>query len=273
MAWVEIHDNLPDHHKVIDLSGLLKVDKDAVVGKLIRLWTWALNCREDGFIRTKDAPTLADVMRLKGRPERIIKAMVDVQLLDPVDGGWRIHDWEEHVEMLRAKREQRRKQTAERVRRYRENKARLASQEKGGECNALQDVDVTPECNASNARTAPYIDIDRDIDTTTGLCITRAQGSAVMLSTTYPQGTADMQAIWREVMGEEGAVEDVRPLTRWHDVMPKDVIRYALELAAMYNADNKGAYACTILKGWYDRKVKTLEEAEAWAWREQGNDL
>lgn len=272
MAWIEIHDDLPDHHKVIDLSDLLKADKDAVVGKLIRLWTWALNCREDGFIRTKDASTLADVMRLKGRPERIVKALVDVRLLDPVDGGWRIHDWEEHVEMLQASRERRRKQTADRVRRFREKKARQDEQKKEEECNALQERYETQECNACNSRTVPYID-NIDIDTTTGLCITRAQGGVMMLSTGCPQGTADMQAIWREVMGEEGTMDDVQPLTRWHDLMPKDVIRYALELAAMYNADNKGAYACTILKGWYDRKVKTLEEAEAWAWREQGNDL
>ena len=43
MAWIELHDNLPDHQKTIDLANELRIDKDTVVGKLVRLWTWALN--------------------------------------------------------------------------------------------------------------------------------------------------------------------------------------------------------------------------------------
>jgi len=48
MSWIEIHDNLPDHPKVGEVAEALKMDNDAVVGKLVRLWTWAINNREDG---------------------------------------------------------------------------------------------------------------------------------------------------------------------------------------------------------------------------------
>ena len=34
MAWIELHDNLPDHNKVLDVSEALKRDKDLVVGKI-----------------------------------------------------------------------------------------------------------------------------------------------------------------------------------------------------------------------------------------------
>lgn len=97
MAWIELHDTLPDHPKVIDLAELLRLDKDAVVGKLVRLWTWALGSREDGRLRRRDLQTLADVMRWKGKAQRLADALVEVRLLDPAEDGWVIHDWDEHV--------------------------------------------------------------------------------------------------------------------------------------------------------------------------------
>ena len=83
MAWIELPDTLPDHPKVIDLAELLRLDKDAVVGKLVRLWTWALGSREDGRLRSRDMQTLADVMRWKGKAQRLVDALVEVRLRDP----------------------------------------------------------------------------------------------------------------------------------------------------------------------------------------------
>ena len=143
MAWIELHDTLPDHPKVIDLSHALGLDKDAVVGKLVRLWTWALNNRETGIFAERDASTIAEIMRYKGKPERLIEAMKEAHLLDESDGNLVIHDWDEHVCMLIEKRDIRREKTCERVKRFRERKA--------SERNALHDQ----ECNAGNAPTVP----------------------------------------------------------------------------------------------------------------------
>lgn len=144
MAWIELHDTLPDHAKVVDLAALLRMDRDMVVGKLVRLWIWALSNRESGEFRTGDASIISEAMRFKGKPQVLIDSMVEVRLLDVTETGWEIHDWDERVGMLLAKREAVRSQTKERVTRYREQKKQ--------KCNALQNENVT-QCNAA---TIPY---------------------------------------------------------------------------------------------------------------------
>ena len=108
MAWIELHDTLPDHHKVIDVAQALNMDKDLVVGKLVRLWTWALNNREDGAFRVQDIGTIAEVMRFKGKPQRLVDALTQHHLLDFDGDTYIIHDWDERVGMLLARRENQR---------------------------------------------------------------------------------------------------------------------------------------------------------------------
>lgn len=151
MAWIELHDTLPDHEKVIDCSSDLKIDKDLLVGKLVRLWVWALNNRESGYFREADIQTVAEVMRYSKSARLLVETMVNHRLLDKVDGGYVIHDWDEYVCMLLKKRETVRAQTRERVRKHREK-----TSENVTNSNALQERYETDECNASNAATVPY---------------------------------------------------------------------------------------------------------------------
>ncbi len=39
--WIKIEQTLPDKPEVIRMGGLLRLDPDAVVGKLLRVWIWA----------------------------------------------------------------------------------------------------------------------------------------------------------------------------------------------------------------------------------------
>lgn len=143
MAWIELHDTLPDHDKVLSVSEALNMDKDMVVGKLVRLWTWALNHREDGIFRLRDASTIAEVMRFKGKAQKLVDALVMAHLLDITEDGYSIHDWDERVGMLLERREKKRSQNRYRVQKCRDKKA---------ECNALQehytDQNVM-QCNAA----------------------------------------------------------------------------------------------------------------------------
>ena len=129
MAWIELHDTLPDHPKILASCNALHIDKDMLVGKLCRLWTWCLNHREDGFIADFDKQTVAEVMRLDN-PDDLFAALCIIPngyhggLLDKVNGGFQIHDWDERVVRLLEKREKNRELTRERVARYREGKSR-----------------------------------------------------------------------------------------------------------------------------------------------------
>lgn len=128
MSWIEVHDTLPDHPKVVEFASLLNIDRDAAVGKLVRFWTWAITNRETGLIFAGDASTIADVMRITRNKGRVIETLVNARLLDVVDGGWQIHDWDERVGMLLAKREKVRAQARERQRRLKERKRGLSGE-------------------------------------------------------------------------------------------------------------------------------------------------
>ena len=186
MAWIKVQDTLPDHRKVIGAASALKMDKDAFVGKLVRLWLWALNHRESGFLRENEAETVAEIMRFKGKPAALMAALLDAGLLDVTEGGYMIHDWQESVGMLMASREEKRAQTRQRVKKHREKAARNADENeetrhKEEECNAdvtryksvtseLRNAGVTPVKRSCNTDVTPsrvrvrdiYIDDDDD---------------------------------------------------------------------------------------------------------------
>lgn len=159
MAWIELHDTLPDHDKVLDVAEALKMDKDLVVGKLVRLWTWALNNREEGAFKARDIQTIAEVMRYKGKPQKLVGALVEAKLLDKTDSGYFIHDWDERVGMLLAKREASRSQARDRKRKQREKDGYVTRD------ISVTKENVTDECHDCHAATVPNhtVDISNDI--------------------------------------------------------------------------------------------------------------
>lgn len=106
MAWIEAHDTLPDHPKVLRAAKALRLDSDALVGKLLRLWTWALSNREDGVLSDLDAGVLHRIMNYGGKADKLLAALTEVRLLDALpDGRYAIHDWDEHVGLYRERKE------------------------------------------------------------------------------------------------------------------------------------------------------------------------
>ena len=169
MAWIELHDTLPDHDKVLSVAESLKLDKDMVVGKLVRLWVWALNNREDGTFKARDIETIAEVMRFKGKPQKLVDALVAARLFDRIEDLFTgevcyvIHDWDERVGMLLAKRETVRAQTRARVQKHRKKRMdglycaycgnaatgydHIIPVSKGGTDDANNLVPCCPDCN------------------------------------------------------------------------------------------------------------------------------
>ena len=149
MAWIELHDNLPDHPKTLAVARALDMDKDMVVGKLCRLWTWCLANREDGLLALEDGETLCEVMRFTGGAKKLMQALCtppkggEAGFIEPVPGGYRLHGWEERTGLLMETRARKRAQTMERTRRYRERRKEQVSQG-GGDGDAA----VTRHCDA-----------------------------------------------------------------------------------------------------------------------------
>lgn len=93
MAWIEVHDELHDHPKTLNLAQLMGWDKDTTVGKLTRLWSWCQKYAADGDLRKFNDAQLAGAMCVDfADADRLKKALVTACWLDR-EPYFRIHDW------------------------------------------------------------------------------------------------------------------------------------------------------------------------------------
>lgn len=104
MSWIESHQSLLTHRKLLRLSAILKKDKFTMIGHLHALWWWGLdNAKDDGDLGSVYPSELAEAAGWKGKPEALVEALAEVGFLD-VDGSVKLHDWWEYAGKLNAKR-------------------------------------------------------------------------------------------------------------------------------------------------------------------------
>jgi len=116
MAYIETHQSLLTHRKTLRLSRLLSLDRFAVVGRLMALWSWALDNAQEGTIAHGDSDILADVMGWEGDPAHLCTALTAAGFLDESESGYCIHDWWDYAGRLI----ERRKANAEKQQRWRD---------------------------------------------------------------------------------------------------------------------------------------------------------
>ena len=301
MAWIEAHDTLPDHPKVLRAAKALRLDSDALVGKLLRLWTWALSNREDGVLSDLDAGVLHRIMNYGGKADKLLTALTEVRLLDALpDGRYAIHDWDEHVAMLMEQRDRKRTQARERQRRRRaagaapeardvtpEEAHRSAPEERDEDapCHApvtrdtsvtqppsvTRDVtrDVTP-CHAVTVpnRTVPYIDDPID-DPAVYSARVRAREAACGKAVDNLLQAEIRETIregFRQRVGREPQEAELSGLCNLcgHGGMPTNMALLAVEQALTYGATSVAGYACKTLISWQNRSLLTPEAVRAW---------
>lgn len=144
MAWIESHQQLARHPKMIRLSVLLKIPKAQAIGHLHLLWWWTLDFAPSGDLSAFSSCEICGAAEWTGSSEGFVKAIKETGWIE--ESG-KIHDWDEytlHLDANRALAEIKRDQTRERVRAFREKNRKVVTI-----CNA----DVTQ----SNAHTIPTI--------------------------------------------------------------------------------------------------------------------
>lgn len=121
MAWIEIHQSLPDHRKTLALGDALDLPIPLyAMAHVIAFWLWALDNAPDGNLSSVSARTIARVARWPGDPAVFVNAMVDVGFLNAdEDGALSIHDWGDYAGRLM----ERRRASVERTRKWRETHA------------------------------------------------------------------------------------------------------------------------------------------------------
>lgn len=230
MAWIELHDTLPDHKKVIQAADELNMDKDMLVGKLVRLWTWAVNNRENGAFTAPEIKTIAEVMRFRGKAQRLIGALVSAGLLDEAEETYTIHDWHERVGMLMAKRETQRAQARERKRRQR-------AREK--ESSSGITSDVTGDSHAGHSATEHKPNINQAVE----------EDDAPRAQETYASS-----------FGSEPTPEEAKALERLESKFSQGLVASAIKRAALYGAGSPVAYTQTTLQRWADMDITGKDE-------------
>lgn len=272
MAWIEVHDTLPDHPKVLRAAKVLKLDSDALVGKLVRLWVWALGNREDGVLNDLDADRLDVIMQYKGKASALLEALVTNRLLDALpDEHYMIHDWDEHVMMLRDKREEKRKQNAERVKRYRNAKKRMESENCNADVTHECNADVTHyngvTCNASNARTVPNRTIDDLNDDPTTLAVCARETEPLPVDNFEDRVRETISEGFLHLTGREANPVELDALvanTGADGGMSPEMVLLAVSRAVTYGAKSIVGYSTRVMVEWRRKGLFSPAAVDEW---------
>lgn len=127
--------------KLRDSLGL-KANYEAV-GLVTCFWSWAAANAVDGDITGYSSRDIADAVGYKKASSKLLGALIEAGFVDCGESVTTIHDWEEHAALLMESNEQQKKNTRERVKRYRERR----KQKENAECNSYCNV-TSNECNA-----------------------------------------------------------------------------------------------------------------------------
>ena len=90
--WIKIEHALPDKPEVMDMARILGIDPDAVVGKLIRVWTWFDNHTVDG----NASVTVRALLDRYTGVSNFVLTMQDVGWVRETDGQLSVSHFDRH---------------------------------------------------------------------------------------------------------------------------------------------------------------------------------
>jgi hypothetical protein len=101
VPWIELHQSLLRHPKLIRLSASLGVKKQDALWHLLSLWLWALDYAESGDLSGFGTTEIAFAADWTGDESTLIKALQDCRWLDQMV----LHDWMDYAGRLVVQRE------------------------------------------------------------------------------------------------------------------------------------------------------------------------
>lgn len=144
MAWIELHQTLPQNKKTLKLKRLLKIKTPQAVGHLCMLWLWALDNAPDGNLSEFPVEDIAEVC---GVEEKNAQKFMDALAASGfVDENMMLHDWDAYVGKLINMREK----NSERQKKYRKNKKKNDDALPLRNGNVTRDITVTSQEENTN---------------------------------------------------------------------------------------------------------------------------
>lgn len=124
MSALNLDLNYFDHPKTVRLVGLLGRNAEVLP---IRLWCYCgKHHAESGRLTGYLPQEIEAAVQWWGKQGEMIRAMLKVGFLHEIDGGYEVHDWQEHSGHLAAFKERGRHAANERWRKYREHASSIA---------------------------------------------------------------------------------------------------------------------------------------------------
>lgn len=106
MAWIEVHQTLREHKKLLSCADQLRIEPVKLMGMLVSLWLWSLDNAPDGRLSGISEKMLARVMCWPEKKASVlVKALTEANWLEEQNGTLRIHDWHEYAGRLMERRE------------------------------------------------------------------------------------------------------------------------------------------------------------------------
>ncbi len=114
MAWIELHQALPQHRKLLALRDVLRLRTPAALGHMCLLWLWALDNAPDGDLSALPPRQLAEICQFNAR--RAGELATALRTSGFVDADGRLHDWGDYtgrlIDQRAANRERQRRRRA-----------------------------------------------------------------------------------------------------------------------------------------------------------------
>lgn len=97
MAWIELHQTLPRHPKLLRLAGRLRIHPAQAAGHLTFLWLWTLDYAPTGDLSAFGPAEISAAACYPGDAEQFHRSLMETGWLDE-DGH--VHDWHEYAGRL-----------------------------------------------------------------------------------------------------------------------------------------------------------------------------
>ena len=105
MAWIQVHQQLKDHRKLLTAADELGIEPPHMLGLLISFWLWALDNAPSGSLNGIGNRMMARAAQWSGDPDAFVDALTFSGLLKSTPDGLEIHDWYEYTGKLLDRRE------------------------------------------------------------------------------------------------------------------------------------------------------------------------
>lgn len=93
MAWIESHQDIQNHPKMLRLARTMGWDQDQTIGKLHRFWWWCLSYAPSGDLSKKSVEDVAEGIGVPlADAQKCFMAMVDAGWIDS-EPFYLVHDW------------------------------------------------------------------------------------------------------------------------------------------------------------------------------------